>query len=463
MAILIGAVSGGLVVAALVLQALHRTSPPSVAFWVSDVLSAVVYAAATVVMLPRVRHPVAWIMAATAIGSAVAGFATQYYLFAVDRGGAPLADLVVLTGGWTWVPGAYATVTVVPWLVLPRPVPWWARCLVAVAVGAMGLAVLRLATLDYRDVVNPMAIDHAGWQELVRDVELWPERLCVAIAFGAVVWLAHAWRTAEGEDARGLGWLVLGQLFLSVALVPVVFVEMSMASVEVTGVLVILAQAFLPVALLVVVLRQRLWGIDVTVSRVTVWWLLTVTLLVAYAVLAWLFARLLPQAQGLAGLLSVGAVVVLGQPARFWIQQRVDRLVYGWGADPAGLLGTLGRDLGSAAGRSSLDGLVEALRDGLRLGGVEVRAADSELRARSGAVEAAELTVSLVRRGQARRRARGRGAHRPADRPAHAPPRRADGRRGRGRPPAGRGQRPAGQRRGPAHRGASGGAPDAPP
>ena len=204
----------------------------------------------------------------------------------------------MLTGGWTWLPGAYATITVVPWLVLPRPVPWWARGLVAVAVGAMGLAVLRLATLDYRDVVNPMAIDHAGWQELVRDVGLWPERLCVAIAFGGVVWLAHAWRTAEGEDARGLGWLVLGQLFLSVALVPVVFVEMSMASVEATGVLVILAQAFLPVALLVVVLRQRLWGIDVTVSRVTVWWLLTVALLVAYAVLAWLFARLLPQARG---------------------------------------------------------------------------------------------------------------------------------------------------------------------
>ena len=212
---LIGLVSGGLVVAALVLQALHRTSPPSVAFWVSDVLSAVVYAAATVVMLPRVRHPVAWIMAATAVGSAFAGFATQYYLFAVDRGGAPAADLVVLTGGWTWVPGAYATVTV-------------GAVAGAAATGAVVGSLSRRggrrshgsrgaqaghAGLPGRR--QPDGIDHAGWQELVRDVGLWPERLCVAIAFGAVVWLAHAWRTAEGEDARGLGWLVLGQLFLS--------------------------------------------------------------------------------------------------------------------------------------------------------------------------------------------------------------------------------------------------------
>ena len=49
----------------------------------------------------------------------------------------------------------------------------------------------------------------------------------------------------------------------------------SWLGVTFTPVMHLAAQAFLPVALLVVILRQQLWGIDVTVNRATVWTLLT--------------------------------------------------------------------------------------------------------------------------------------------------------------------------------------------
>ena len=94
-------------------------------------------------------------------------------------------------------------------------------------------------------------------------------------------------------------------------------------------------------ALLVVVLRQRLWGVDLAVSRVTVWALLTGTVVVGYAGLAWLGGRLLPDSREATGLVAVGVVVALGQPLRWWIQGRVDHLVYGEGADPVRLLGAL--------------------------------------------------------------------------------------------------------------------------
>ena len=94
-------------------------------------------------------------------------------------------------------------------------------------------------------------------------------------------------------------------------------------------------------ALLVVVLRQRLWGIDLAVSRVTVWSLLTGPWSSGTPGRPVAGAQLLPVSQQVAGLVAAGLVVALGQPLRWWIQGRVDALVYGHGADPVRLLGAL--------------------------------------------------------------------------------------------------------------------------
>jgi signal transduction histidine kinase len=383
---------------ALVLQLVHRMPPEALAYWVMDVLSAVVYGAAVLVLLPRSRHPATWIVALVALGCGVSAVATQYFVWSFTRPGLPDPVLVALTGGWVWVPGTYATMAVLPWLVVPRR-PWWTRVAAAAGVLGIAIAVVRAALTPVAPpFVNPLAADGAWLYEPVQALGLWPDRVVVGIGLAGGAWLAWHWHRAPDDEGRGFGWLAAGQLLMTLAFLPLPFVELTGDVVEASGVALILAQAFVPVALLVLVQGRQLWGVDVTVSRVTVWWVLTVAVLATYGVLAWLGGMLLPDSNGLAGFIAVGLVVALGQPLRWWIQERVDHLVYGRGADPAALLGSLSRDLGT--GDRSLDALVDALRTGLRLGSVEVGDVDGVVRVRSGPPAPPDLELALVVEGR---------------------------------------------------------------
>ncbi len=392
--------------AAVVLLLLTGEPPEELAYWLMDVLSAVVYGAVVVVMLPRSRHPVAWILVLVAIGCGLSGFASEYAVLGVDHD-LLAVDAVVVIGSWAWMPGTYASMAVMPWLVLRGARPRWVRVVLAVAVAAIALATARVATYPYVGIDNPLAVEVGPWKELLQGLRLYADRLVTVLGLAGAAWLGWQRLRSRGDEGRGLGWLALGVLFMTAAFVPVVFVRTEGGEAqlvyEISGVGLILAQAFLPVALLVVVLRQRLWGIDLAVSRVTVWALLTGSVVVGYAALAWLGGRLVPDSREVAGLVAVGLVVVLGQPLRWWIQGRVDHLVYGQGADPVRLLGALGREDETGAtdpARTRLDALVGALRSDLRLGGVEVRSLDQQVRAASGALHRVDVDLPLLAEGR---------------------------------------------------------------
>lgn len=381
-------------IGAVTLQALHRVPPPATAYWVMDVLSAVVYGTVALVMLPRTRHPVAWIVVLVAVGCGFSGFATQYYSGALSGMALPGADAVVAAGAWVWMPGTYASMAIMPWIVAARRPPAWVRPVVAVGVLAIAVGVLRVITMPVPFLDKPWAVTSDGWTTVLQGIGFWPERVCVALALGGVVRLLWLREKDRAQDRRGLGWLVIGQVFMALAFIPVMF-ELGPTAIEVSGLLLILAQAFLPVALLVVVLGQQLWGIDVAVSRVTVWTLLSGAVLAAYGALAWAAGHVLPGFQEIAGVLAVGLVLALGQPLRFWLQRRVDALIYGPSADPVQMLTSLHGDEGSGSSSSSLEALVDALREGLRLGSVEVRSEDGVVKARSGRPLSGEHTLPL--------------------------------------------------------------------
>lgn len=391
--------------AAVALLVLTREPPEELAYWLMDVLSAVVYGAAVLVMLPRSRHPVAWILALVAVGCGLSGFASEYYLLGLDHD-LPAADAVLVVGTWIWTPGTYASMAVMPWIVAPGPRVRWLRAVVAVAVVAIALATVRVATYPYLGVDNPLAVEADWWQTFLQDLGLRADRLVTVLGLAGAAWLGRQWLRARGDEGRGLGWLCVGVLFMTAAFAPVVFVRTDGGAAqlvyEVSGVGLIVAQAFLPVALLVVVLRQRLWGVDLAVSRVTVWALLTGSVVVGYAALAWLGGRLLPDSREATGLVAVGVVVALGQPLRWWIQGRVDHLVYGEGADPVRLLGALeGQDdPEDDPARTRLEALVAALRAGLRLGGVEVHSLDRRVRASDGELRHVDADLPLLVEGR---------------------------------------------------------------
>ena len=384
---------------AVVIEVIDAGEPLSMSYWVMDVVSAFVYGAAALVMLPRSRHFAAWIISMVAVGCGLSGLATQYALLGMSNPTLPGVAFVAVTGSWIWIPGTYLSMSGLPWVVTSRTVPRWAYVVVLFAVGLVAAAVVRVATLDYAFFDNPTAVASKSWQHAMETVGLWPERAIALLGLAGSVWLLHRWRR-DLELRAGLGWLLVGQLFIVLAFLPVAFVRMTPEWAEVSGVALIAAQVFLPVSLLVLVLRHQLWGIDVTVSRVTVWGLLTGLVLAGYAALAWAAERVVPEARGAAGLLAVGLVIALGQPLRSWLQRRVDLLIYGAGVDPAHLLGSLSRDFGEGRSGTSLDHLVDTLRVGLRLGGVEVRASDGGVRAVSGRVEPADLELPLAVEGR---------------------------------------------------------------
>ena len=404
LAVVVCVISWGCALAALALYAVHGNEPRGISQWLMDVLSAVVYGGATLLMLPRTRHPVVWIILLVALGCGTSGLVTQVLLIE-PQPPTPERFGLSLLGYAAWMPGTYASLAALPWLVAPGQSPHVRRLTRAAA--ALGTASAVTATLvaltsEYDGGPgNPYYVSWQPWSRTTETLFLWPDRLCLLLSTLAVVHLVSVWRRLRGSDRPGFGWLAIGQGLLTAAFVPVFLVRLEDWVFVLSGVSLILAQGFLPVALLVVVLRQRLWGVDLVLSRVTVWAMLTVAVLTGYAALAWLIGQLIPRSVGLAAFISVGLVVALGQPLRHWLQRRVDRLVYGdAAADPGRLLDSLGRGLGDIRAGTSLQSVVEGLREGLRLRGVEVRAADGVVRALAGSVDSAELRLPLVVEGR---------------------------------------------------------------
>jgi signal transduction histidine kinase len=376
------ALSWSLALTAVVLQAVHRTAPQSLAYWLMDVVTAVVYGGVTLVMLPRSRHLVTWIIAAVAVGCAVAALATQYIVLSQQHGlELPATGLLIPAVSWAWMPGTYGAMAIMPWVVTQGR---WSRGTTAVVVvGTVCVAVATLTsmTVQYAGApTNPLAIRSSRWQDAIELLGPWPHRAIVVLALAGVVHLLARWLRNDHGGGRGFGWLSIGLLFMAVSFIPLVVTvpeRWAETLAELSGVGLIVAQAFLPAALLVVVLGQRLWDVDYTVSRATVWLLLSGLVAGGYVAVAWLGGKIAPGSQELTGAVAVGAVAVLGHPLRFWVQQRVDHLVYGRGSDPALLMRTIGGGLsGRDPERTGIESLMVAVQRGLRLGYVEVRPAE---------------------------------------------------------------------------------------
>lgn len=383
----VAAVAWSFAGAAVVLLLVSGAAPGYAAYWVMDVLTATVYGGVCLLMLPRSRHPVVWILVAGAIGCGISGFLTQYLGLAATDPELWAPGWLWVMSAWIWIPGTYASIAVLPWLVSPRPTPRWVHAVVAVGLVAIGWRVLTEMTASYVGIDNPLAVMPDWYADLTRWLGFWPDRLCVVLGLAGAARLAWI-RVVAGDEGRGYGWLAWGQLFLAVAYLPIVFPAppgLEQVATDFAGASLIAAQAFLPGALLVVVLGQKLWGIEVAVDRAIVWLGLSVALVMSYLVAAWFVQRQLATSADVAAMVALAVLLVASQPLRSWIQRRADRLVYGQAKDPAALIGALGSVAATAKNAGGLDAIAGTLADDLRLGRVEIRDAASVVVATSGA------------------------------------------------------------------------------
>lgn len=362
-------------VAALVLARPPVT--PDMLFFVVDVTVAGVYGTVAGVILARRRHPVPWILAVAAIGGGIAAFSYSYTHLALARPGLPQWEWLTALQGIAWVPGTIALIVVVPWLVRDHPLGLAAIGVAAGVAVSLGFTVVRIVGRD--DLTGPMSA------------------AVVVVGLAAAAEAAWRWRRGPVAERVGLGWLTLGTAVMALSFLPLIPEDPPLPWWS-TPTLHLAAQAVFPAAVLVAVLRQRMWGLDLAVSRVVLAGLLAVVLGLVYVVVTVAVASLVP-GSGIAQVLAAAAVVVALQPSRLWLGQRVHRLVHGEAADPARAVRRLGSHLGGARTADELlGGLVENVAVALRLESATLLV-DGEPAAAWGTPTGTPVAVALQHRG----------------------------------------------------------------
>jgi signal transduction histidine kinase len=362
-------------VAAIVLAWVNRDAAPTeIWFFVVDVADALIYGAVAWLLLSRVRHPVAWIIALTAIGGAVAALGMQWTILVMERPELPPLPLLATAVSWAWIPGTISLITIVPWLL--RDDRLGAAGRVAIGAGAVVIASLVVGPLTdpwpwpAGEPTAPFAVRSEWWAELVYSSYARQMTAVVLLGLVATADVTRRWLTLDAERRRGLGWLAIGVGLLSISFVPVAAINSFGADMATgfTPVTHLASQAFFPGAILVVVLGQRLWGIDLAVSRALVWLLLSGGLVAAYVTLVVLATRLLPFDDGVVQVAATAVIAAGFHPARVWVQRRVDALVHGQVREPLLVLRGVTDPLGGAdTPHQLLDEVASSVRSSLRL------------------------------------------------------------------------------------------------
>lgn len=322
-------------------------------FFLVDVTVACVYGTVGSLILARRRHPVAWILAVAALGGGLAALGFGAGMAAGRHPGLAFAEPLAPLQGIAWVPGTLSLFLVVPWLVRNHR-------LGAAVWGAVAGAAITVAVTAMR-IFLPSA----------QGVWLFAAAVTVGLAAAAEAEWRH--RRGPAAERNGLGWLALGTSILAISFIPLALPwGMLPLPIWTTPALHLASQAVFPAAVLVAVLRGRMWGLDLLVSRAVVAGLLTVLLVGLYLGVTLALTRVLP-GEGTAHLVAAGAVAVAVQPARLRLQRHVHRLVHGSAADPAQVVRRLGSQLGAAGtAEELLLGLAQDIGSAMRLRSVAV-------------------------------------------------------------------------------------------
>lgn len=339
---------------ALLLLAAREPATPELLFTAVDVMVGLVYGTVGAVIVARRSHVVGWLVVLTGLGGALATLGSGWGAYRSAHPGLPEVPAVAALVSWAWVPGTLALFLVVPWLVRETRPAWWER--VGLALGVTTTAAFALQRLLLPDTDNTAVV---------------VATVLVGTATAAATW----WRRVRGPVAErpGLGLLALGTAVMALSFLPLAFADTPFEVVLAVPLLHLACQALFPVALLTTVLRNRLWGIDLAVSRASVAALLTVGLALVYAVVLVVVGLLLDSSTVAQVLATVGVAVAV-QPVHGWLARRVRVLVYGEAATPGRAALRVGRQLSAAADADDLvRGLAGALGEALRLESVTVR------------------------------------------------------------------------------------------
>lgn len=350
-------------------------------FVVTDAAMAAVYGTVASLLLARRRHVVIIFLLLAAVGGGLAALGGAWRQ-AVLAGTLPSVPAIEAMFSTAWVPGTLSLFLVVPWLVrrhVDRAA--WLRALPGLAIMVAFLIIGQLVPEEAFAVVAVLLGLVIGWG-LVSAVAVERRR-----------------RSADPGQSEGLAWLAVGTAVMALSFVPLLL-PYGLLPFWMVPALHLACQTVYPIAILAVVARQRLWGLELAVSRTAVLGALTAGLLALYLFVSLLISRMIGS-QSVAAVAATAAVVAAVQPSRLWLQRRVRRMVYGEGADPTTVAARLGAALGRAESSDELlTSVTETLGRTLRLESVALVGADDQPYASWGTPTAEPERLELTHQGR---------------------------------------------------------------
>ena len=314
----------------------------------------------------RSHNPIGWLLLAG--GVCYAGSAAAFSLLAWGSYAGDERPLWRLIATWANLAWPWAIEGCVPMILLLFPTGHFLsrRWLWTVPVVALN-AILFAATAVFPS--DNLAADlgvraYLVWPRFESFVWLGPVTDVLGdLVYGAAA-LSLILRYMRGGDRirRQMLWLLLA--------VGVVFVTWTLPDLlgfqtPVT----LFAIAFIPIAIMIAILRYQLLDIRLVVSRFALYLLLSAIVIAGYLGLI----TVLDRALGGERTEVESAIIVLGlaaifNPLRVWLQRRVDRLFYGSRQDPARTMADVGSRLGEhPAGGTGLEAALSALCESLRV------------------------------------------------------------------------------------------------
>ena len=285
--------------------------------------------------------------------------------------GLQVGDLISGTGFWLYIATTFGVYTLF-WagilhfvLVFPRPHPAITSRPLAIPLIYVAPYVLSIA---YLLIAWPRTASVLDWMKSWDSVEsVIPATYLVLTILFAVSSYRTVRTTADRQKIR---WLVFASLISGGGILLLWYLPTLLLGQPVLGSngLGLLALPY-PLILPIVILRYRLFDIDIIINRTLVYGLLTTLIICLYvAVVNVLGAMLHTSGSPINSLIATGLIAVLFEPARSRLQRMINRLMYGERDEPYAVLSRLGSRLeATLAPETVLPTIVETVASALKL------------------------------------------------------------------------------------------------
>jgi signal transduction histidine kinase len=297
------------------------------------------------IAMRRPRHPVGWLLLASATAFLVdQGLIQNFVIYAIQirHRAVPGGDIVGSFEQMMWVPGVAPIAIFLP-LIFPtgkllsrrwRPVVWVALATMILVFVGNGLVPNQDAT-NYIKGVHPVTLPapYAAIAEaLTAAVVLLP--LCVLTGILA---LALRYRRGTADERHQIKWMLVASVFYGVGYAGSFVPSLFGINVPILQTIDIVGIILVPVAAAIAVLKYRLYDIDVVISRTLVYGSLAAFITAVYVGIVVGVGTLVGsggQPNLVLSIVATAIVAVAFQPVRERVQKVANRLVYGKRATP---------------------------------------------------------------------------------------------------------------------------------